>query len=124
MITSSVNHNLELVLHVSVHAAANQAHQIEFVIDTGFAGQLSLPSTVVATFGFPFVSQIMTKLSDGTVITVPAHSAVVLWDGAVRIVRVLASAGGVPLLGMEMLRDFDLRARCRPGGHIEIEKAP
>jgi clan AA aspartic protease len=122
MITSSVNHNLELVLHVSVHDAANQAHQIEFVLDTGFAGELSLPALVVTTFGMPFQHQGMTRLANGTTVTAPVHRTVVLWDGAVRIVEVLAS-GGVPLLGMEMLRDFDLRARCRPGGPIEIEKA-
>jgi clan AA aspartic protease len=124
MITSTVNHKLELAVSVPLHDAASQVRQIEFVIDTGFAGELSLPASVVAGFGFPFVSQIANKLSDGTVIIVPEHRAVVLWDGAVRIVQVVASSGSVPLLGMGMLRDFDLRARCQPGGLIEIEKAP
>ena len=124
MITSAVNHNLELVLRVPVHGAANQAHNVEFIIDTGFEGELSLPASLVTAFGMPFDHQGMTRLANGTTVNVPVHRAVVLWDGAVRIVRVMASSGGLPLLGMEILRDFDLRARCRPGGPIEIEKAP
>jgi clan AA aspartic protease len=124
MITSAVNHNLELVIHVPVHDAANQAHQTEFVIDTGFAGELSLPASIVTAFGMPFDHQGMTRLANGATVNVPVHRAVVLWDGAVRVVRVVASSGGLPLLGMAMLRDFDLRARCQPGGLIEIEKAP
>ena len=123
MITSAVNHSLELVVTVAVHDAANRAHDIEFVIDTGFAGELSLPASVVATLGLPFVHHGCLKFADGSVSPVPIHRMVILWDGATRIVRVYAS-GGTALLGMQMLRDFDLRARCRPGGQIEIEAAP
>src|SRR5262249_42571562 len=122
MITSTVNHNVELVVPVAVYDAANQAHHIEFVIDTGFEGDLSLPALIVATFGMPFSYQGVSRLANGTTIYEPVHRALILWDGTIRIVQVLASSGGVPLLGMGLLRNFDLRARCQPGGLIEIEK--
>ncbi len=123
MITSTVNHNLELVVRLPVHDSAGQGHEIEFVIDTGFAGQLNLPPLVATTFGFPFVGQVMTKLADGTTPYASLYKAVILWDGGVRIVHVVAS-GGTALVGMDLLRDSDLRARCQVGGLIEIEKIP
>ena len=122
MIVSAVSLGLELVVRVEAHDATGQAHPIESVIDTGFAGELSLPASVVAALGLPFVHQGFLKLSDGTVVSAPVHRMVVVWDGAIRIVLVHAT-GGAALLGMGMLRDFDLRARCRPGGAIEIEAA-
>ncbi|MBY0228012.1 MAG: hypothetical protein K2W96_01900 [Gemmataceae bacterium] len=123
MITSAVNPAVELVVTVPVHDIAGQAHGIEFLIDTGFNGDLSLPASVVATLGPPFVQQQPNRLADGTVVVVPSHRVVVMWDGAVRIVRAFAS-GGIALLSMGMLRDFHLRALCRPGGLIEIEAVP
>jgi predicted aspartyl protease len=124
MITSAVNHNLELVVRVRVHGLTGPAHPLEFIIDTGFEGQLSLPALVVTAMGMPFVQQILTRQADGNVVPAPAHRAVVEWDGAIRIVDVVASSGGLALLGMDMLRNHDLRARCQVGGLIEIEKVP
>ncbi|MBY0232759.1 MAG: hypothetical protein K2W96_26050 [Gemmataceae bacterium] len=123
MITSTVNRNLELVVTLPVHDSASVPHGIEFVIDTGCEGQSQLPASIVATFGLTFVSQRQSRLADGAVIVNPVHRAVVVWDGSPRIADVVAS-GGVPLLGMWLLEDFDLRARCRRGGLIEIEAAP
>lgn len=124
MITSTVNHNVELVVKVAVHDISMQPHDIEFVIDTGFDGDLTLPASVVATFGLTFVHQRPHRLANGTVVVEPVHHAVVIWDGKLRIVRVIASGGASHLLGMGLLRDFFLRALCRPGGFIEIEAAP
>jgi len=71
----------------------------------------------------PFVRQTMTRSADGNVVAVPAHRAVIEWDGAIRIAH-SSESSGIALLGMELLRDFDLRARCQVGGMIEIAKVP
>jgi hypothetical protein len=51
------------------------------------------------------------------------YSATVLWDGVPR--RILVHAiDAPPLLGMTLLDGYDLRARVRPGGTVEIEAIP
>jgi clan AA aspartic protease len=124
MILSNVNANVELVVSVGVADLTGRELDIEFLIDTGFTGDLALPPMVISAFGLPFVTYIVTRLADGTTRYEPLYRAVILWDGAPRIVQVIASAGGLPLLGMGLLRNHDLHARVRPGGEIRIEKIP
>jgi predicted aspartyl protease len=123
MILSAVNADLELRLPLAVADAANQQRLIDFMIDTDFDGQLALPASVVATFGMPFEQTIETTVSDGSSVWVNEHRAVIVWDGAIRIVSVLAM-GRLALVGTALLAGHDLHARFVPGGEIRIEKVP
>jgi clan AA aspartic protease len=104
--------------------AAGQEHDINFLIDTGFAGDLSLPALVVSTFGLPFVGDVVSVLADGTRVDTPYHRAVIVWDGSPRIVHVAASDGDTPLVGTGLLAGYALHAVFVPGGEARIEKVP
>jgi predicted aspartyl protease len=123
MMISAVNTNLELRLTLPVVDGANQQHPIDFQIDTGFNNQLALPVTVVATLGMPFEQLIEMVVGDGSSVWVGRHRAVIVWDGQIRIVRVVAM-GNQPLVGTALLAGHDLHARFVPGGEIRIEKVP
>src|SRR5438034_8760030 len=82
--------------------------EIDFVLDTGFVGFLTLPPDVVATLSLPFVAPQIAVLADGTRIRLDLHSAVVLWDGQEREVELLAMVGQ-PLLGTSLLEDHDVQ---------------
>jgi clan AA aspartic protease len=52
---------------------------IEFVIDTGFEGALTLPPAAIATLGLPLLTDIHAKLADKSRRKVNAHLATILW---------------------------------------------
>jgi predicted aspartyl protease len=51
---------------------------IEFVIDTGFAGHLTLPPMAVRTLQLPFRWEITANLADDSVIPVNLHRATIV----------------------------------------------
>jgi clan AA aspartic protease len=81
--------------------------QIEFVLDTGFEGALTLPPSAVAALGLPPYTQLAAKLADGSSVSVDVHTADIVWDGQVIQIAVLAMSGQ-PLLGTALLSGFSL----------------
>ena len=51
MITGVVTNDRQAVIHLTVRGPAGQEQEIEAIIDTGFDGWLSLPSSLVAGLG-------------------------------------------------------------------------
>lgn len=49
MIVGVVNANREATIRLTVRSANGQEHAIEAIIDTGFTGFLTLPSTLIAS---------------------------------------------------------------------------
>ncbi len=54
---------------------------IEFVIDTGFTGELCLPPEAVSLMGLTFRYDTPANLADNSEVLLPLHEAIVLWDG-------------------------------------------
>lgn len=82
---------------------------IEFVIDTGFAGALTLPVSVVAALGLLYVGRLDAHLADNSHVRVPVYEATIVWDGQETPVAVLGR-GNRPLLGTALLDGFNLNA--------------
>jgi len=100
---------------------ANQPDvQIVFVVDTGFAGFLTLPPPAVAALGLPFLHDLAANLADDTSIRVDVHSAMILWDGEEREVPVLA-LGRRPLLGTSLLDGNEAIIQFADGGMLTVE---
>ncbi len=55
MMTGNVNADLEAKLRLTLHTALGQPYDIETVIDTGFTGFLTLPSSLIAKLGLPWL---------------------------------------------------------------------
>ncbi len=94
---------------------------IEFVIDTGFAGLLSLPLEAVTLLGFPFVYDAYANLADNSNIILPVHEATIIWNGEERKVNVLGT-GRLPLLGRALLNEHELVIQFTENGLITIEE--
>ncbi len=75
---------------------------IEFVIDTGFTGELCLPPEAVSLMGSPFRYDTSANLADNSEVLLSVHEAIILWDGEEREVLITA-AGRRPLLGTALL---------------------
>jgi clan AA aspartic protease len=94
---------------------------IEFVIDTGFTGELCLPSEAVSLMGLPFRHDTSANLADNSEVLLPLHEAIVLWDGVERDVLIVAT-GRRPLLGTALLEEQELVIQFTDGGLVTIDE--
>lgn len=93
--------------------------EIEFVIDTGFMGFLTLPLAAVARLDLPFIRRIPANLADDSMIMVDVYVATIVWNNIEREVEVLAT-GKRPLLGTLMLHGHVLSVLFTDGGAVTI----
>ncbi|OUC13055.1 MAG: clan AA aspartic protease [Alkalinema sp. CACIAM 70d] len=93
---------------------------IEFVLDTGFTGDLCLPEEAVKLIGIPFLYNLPARLADNSSRLLPLYKANVLWNDKERIAHVLAT-GERPLLGTGMLASHELIIQFAEGGLVTID---
>ncbi len=120
MIEGVVNAAYEPVIALAVQGQSGQSRDIEAVVDTGFNGFLTLPTTLVSELGLPFVSIGRATLADGSEIAYDVYGATVLWDGQALYVEADA-ANSTPLVGMMLLDGQDLNIQVRDGGRVVIQ---
>lgn len=94
---------------------------IEFVIDTGFTGELCLPVEAVSLMGLTFRHDIPANLADNSEVLLPIHEAIVLWDSEEREVLIIAT-GRRPLLGTSLLDEQELVIQFIEGGLVTIDE--
>lgn len=93
---------------------------IEFVVDTGFAGALTLPAASIHALGLPFVQEMIANLADDNSVKVDVHAATIVVSGEELRVAVVAM-GQRPLLGTALLAGKRLRAEFVENGGVVIE---
>lgn len=114
-----VNQSCEATLSIVVRNNAT-TQLVEAVIDTGFSGFLILPSTVISTLELRWEGRDFATLGDGTSCTFEVYIGLVIWDGQYREIYINESET-VPLIGMQLLRGYDLRIQTIEGGLVTIE---
>lgn len=95
--------------------------EIEFVIDTGFEGFLTLPPATIAELGLPYFAKINANLADNSTIATNVHAATIIWNGRERDIVILAM-GRRPLLGTALLEDSHLGIDFQDGGTVLIDE--
>jgi clan AA aspartic protease len=93
---------------------------IDFVIDTGFEGALTLPPAAVVALGLPYFQPMAAKLANDAPDTVDGHVAAVRWDGQDVSVLVL-SMGSRPLLGTSLLNRKELLIQFVTDGLVTVD---
>jgi clan AA aspartic protease len=119
MMQGRVNQRCEATLGIAVRNN-EKTQMIDAVIDTGFSGFLTLPSNVIATLGFSWEGRDVATQGDGTFCTFEVYIGLVIWDGQYREIYINESET-VPLIGMQLLRGYDLRIQAIEGGLVTIE---
>ena len=112
--------NLHALLPVTFRFSDRLDITIEFVVDTGYTGYLSLPLDVILSMKLPFEYDLPANLADDSEILVPVHAATILWNGVEVTTRVLA-VGRRPLLGTAMLDGHELLAQFAEGGLVTVD---
>ncbi len=100
--TGFVNTDREAVIPLMVRGPHGATRIIDTVLDTGFTGQLTIPSILIRDLRLPFDSQSPATLADGSEVVVDIYVAYVDWDGMEVKVLAVAAEGGA-LLGMSLL---------------------
>jgi clan AA aspartic protease len=96
---------------------------IDAVIDTGFSGFLTLPSNTIESLDLIWKGRDIATLGDGTSCIFEVYIAVVIWDGQYPTIDINESET-IPLIGMQLLRGYDLRIQAIEGGSVTIEALP
>ena len=96
---------------------------LNFVIDTGFNGYLTLPLQAVNAMNLPLSANTPATLADGSQVLLSIHLATILWDNVERVVPILAS-GNKPLLGTAMIQGYHLEIDFEDDGLVSLEKIP
>jgi predicted aspartyl protease len=80
-----------------------------FILDTGFTGDLQVPTSFANELGLTPTSVVPVMIADGTKIQVPHALAIAAAENAANYVQVGISNGS-PLLGINFLTKFGYRA--------------
>jgi clan AA aspartic protease len=123
MMQGVVNLRREATLTVVVGNSNRQLQAIEAVIDTGFNGFLSLPSTIITTLNLPWSGSDFVTLGDGSETFFDLYTAVIIWDGQYCEIDI-AESETEPLLGMALLYGYRLQVDNIEGGLVSIEMLP
>lgn len=96
---------------------------LNFVVDTGFDGELSLPPEIVRRLNLTYERLASVSLAGEQRIQANAGFAVVSWHGSFREV-VFLEIEGEPLIGMALLLGSRLTVDAHSGGEVLIEEVP
>ena len=93
---------------------------IEFVLDTGFDGELSIPSALIRELNTNFVTNRDILLADGSVRLTSLYEIMLDWDDDIRSTEVIVLEGR-PLLGTLLLEGCQLQIDMNNGGEVVID---
>ena len=122
MITGKIVDNQEATIELEI-VSVNYTEKIEALIDTGFTGELTLPSDLIERLGLPRIGELPITLGDGQIVDVEMYLTIVLWHGEERIVQALCT-DGKPLIGMSLLYGNRLTLDVVTDGEVSIESLP
>ncbi len=121
MIYGVVNLRREATLPLVVGNTNKQQKVIDTVIDTGFSGFLSLPSSIITALDLPWSASDIVTLGDGSETLFDLYTANVIWDGQYREIYI-AESETEPLLGTALLYGYRLQVDNVEGGIVKIEE--
>lgn len=120
MITGQVTVDREAVIQLEVYGSEQKREIVDFVIDTGFNGNLILPGDLVERLNLQLAGKRRATLGDGSTVLLDVCIASVLWYKERREVLALRADGG-PLIGMSLLHGNRLNMEVVNGGEVTIE---
>ena len=93
--------------------------RIEAMVDSGFAGSLSLKPDLVDSLWLRRIRTERAYLADGSSVECDVYRLDVHWQGDIRSVEVV-SLNGPALIGMGLFRGSELRMIVKDAGVVEI----
>jgi clan AA aspartic protease len=111
----------EPLIRLTICGFRGRRQEIEAVVDTGYTGWLTLPPTIIRSLHLPWRSFGRGTLADGSVSLFDVYQGKVLWDGRIRPIFV-DEFDATPLVGMGLLKGFELNMQVRARGKVTIKR--
>ena len=112
--------NQRAFLPLTVQGPEGHSSNVDFVLDTGFTGTITLPKAVCLALQLQVKRLQSAGLADGSRVVLEVYEAALLWDGEERRVEALAMESA-PLLGMTALDGYDVRLQVADNGLLTVE---
>ena len=106
---------------IDIINAEGRPYSVEATLDTGFTGDLTLPSATIQHLALESTGQRRYEVADGQRIRFDAYSATVSWHEQLVTVTVLRSES-YPLLGMNLLWGSRLTLDAIDQGDVTIQE--
>jgi clan AA aspartic protease len=82
---------------------------VDVWIDTGFTGELVVPTSIIRQLGLTKSGSVDAVLADGSQIELDTYSCIIRWFGGERNLELIANDGEMPLLGVGLMLGRELR---------------
>ena len=93
---------------------------VEFIVDTGFDGDLSLPENLLVRLQSTFLQDRYVMLADGSMSLRSVYRVMLEWDEQTRLVEIV-TLENAPLLGIQLMDGKLLQAEMTDGGEVSLE---
>ena len=123
MTSGAVTATRKPLVPITVLDRRNNPHTIQFVLDSGFTGQLLLPNRYLDRLGLSVSEWIDARPATGDFVRVPYTEATVIWRGTRRQVQIL-QLDSEPLVGMEFLWNHRITIDAITNGPVTITPLP
>src|SRR6266446_2956412 len=110
-------------IRLKVKGLRGREQEVEAVIDTGYTASLTLPPALIQALGLRWQTVDRVKLADGSTCIFDVYEAKVVWDGKERHILV-DEADTDPLVGMRLLKGYELKMQVRARGKVTIKRLP
>jgi clan AA aspartic protease len=120
MIERGIVEDLQARMNILFRLPGRPDFSLECVVDTGFAGALTLPEDVIKALGLPFFQEIDANLANDMDVKADVYVGTIIWGGQEMEVAVLAM-GRRPLLGTALLDGKRLCTDFVEQGEVTIE---
>ncbi len=117
---SGVVHADEGRIRLKVSGSNGQELEIEAIVDSGYTSYLTLPPDVITTLGLSWQTMDTAMLADGSECIFSVYEGSIIWDGTTRQILV-DEADAEPLVGMRLLRGYELNMQVCAGGAVTIK---
>jgi clan AA aspartic protease len=107
------------LVSLTVHGERDSL-DVEFLVDTGYTGFLSVPTRLLESIGATAEGPAMVSMADGTLRDVTLYTLNLEWDGDELEVEAV-TVEDHPLLGCKMLEGYHLSVEMSEGGEVIIE---
>ena len=123
MMTGGVSGALTPWMQLIVRGLDRRELPINFIVDTGYNGYISLPARDITALSLAQVGEEELIFADGSVAISPLYEAVLLWDKQERNI-VVHLLDDDPLLGTSMMFDYDLHIIFVNDGAVTRRREP